>query len=60
MKYGGRMPIPQAAPMVWAGNLENTHMRKQTISEGVVHKLPPDLKKALAGDKAALGKTSRP
>ena len=28
-------------------------MRKQ-ISAGVVHKLPPDLKKALATDKAAL------
>ena len=31
-------------------------MSKQTISEGVVHKLPPDLKKALTGDKAALAK----
>jgi len=29
-------------------------MVKQTISGGVVHKLPPDLKKALAADKAAL------
>lgn len=29
-------------------------MSKQSISEGVVHKLPPDLRKALAGDKAAL------
>ncbi len=29
-------------------------MRKQSISGGVVHKLPPDLRKALTGDKAAL------
>jgi hypothetical protein len=28
-------------------------MSKQTMSGGVVHELPPDLKKALAGDKAA-------
>jgi len=31
-------------------------MSKQSISEGVVHKLPPDLKKALLADKAALAK----
>jgi hypothetical protein len=31
-------------------------MSKQTISEGVVHRLPPDLKKALTADKAALAK----
>ena len=31
-------------------------MSKQVISEGVVHKLPPDLKKALLADKAALAK----
>jgi hypothetical protein len=31
-------------------------MSKQSISEGVVHKLPPDLKKALTADKAALAK----
>ena len=31
-------------------------MSKQSISEGVVHKLPPDLRKALGGDKAALAK----
>ena len=29
-------------------------MGKQGISGGVVHTLPPDLKKALTGDKAAL------
>lgn len=29
-------------------------MRKQAVSEGVVHKLPPDLRKALTTDKAAL------
>jgi uncharacterized protein YdeI (YjbR/CyaY-like superfamily) len=31
-------------------------MSNQTISAGVAHKLPPDLKKALAADKAALAK----
>ena len=31
-------------------------MAGREISEGVVHKLPPDLRKALAGDKAALAK----
>ena len=31
-------------------------MSKQSISEGVVHKLPPDLKKALKADKASLAK----
>jgi uncharacterized protein YdeI (YjbR/CyaY-like superfamily) len=29
-------------------------MGKQSISGGVVHELPPDLRKALAADKAAL------
>jgi len=29
---------------------------KQTVSAGVVHRLPPDLKKALTADKAALAK----
>ena len=29
-------------------------MSKQTVPGGVVHKLPPDLRKALAADKAAL------
>ena len=29
-------------------------MSKQSISAGVVHKLPPDLKKALTADKASL------
>ena len=29
-------------------------MSKQTVPGGVVHKLPPDLKKALTADKAAL------
>ena len=31
-------------------------MSKQSISEGVVHKLPLDLRKALGADKAALAK----
>ena len=31
-------------------------MGKQAISEGVVHKLPADLKKILLADKAALAK----
>lgn len=31
-------------------------MPKPIISEGTVHKLPPDLKKALVADKAALAK----
>jgi uncharacterized protein YdeI (YjbR/CyaY-like superfamily) len=31
-------------------------MSKQSISEGVVHKLPPDLRKALSADEAALAK----
>src|SRR3954464_11158067 len=31
-------------------------MSKQSISEGVVHKLPPDLRKALTADKAGLAK----
>jgi uncharacterized protein YdeI (YjbR/CyaY-like superfamily) len=31
-------------------------MSKSTISGGVVHKLPADLRKALAGDRAALEK----
>jgi len=29
-------------------------MSKQSISAGVVHKLPPDLKRALAADKVSL------
>ena len=29
-------------------------MAKKTISSGTVHKVPPDLQKALASDKAAL------
>lgn len=29
-------------------------MAKEVIAEGVVHKLPPDLKKALLGSKEAL------
>ena len=29
-------------------------MSKQTVPGGVVHKLPPDLRKALGSDKAAL------
>jgi len=31
-------------------------MTKQTIATGVVHKVPPDLKKALASNNAALAK----
>ncbi|HUO01136.1 MAG TPA: YdeI/OmpD-associated family protein [Rhizomicrobium sp.] len=31
-------------------------MARQTISAGVAHDLPPDLRKALAADKAALAK----
>ncbi|HKQ46192.1 MAG TPA: YdeI/OmpD-associated family protein [Rhizomicrobium sp.] len=31
-------------------------MGKRGISEGVVHKVPADLRKALTADKAALGK----
>ncbi|HZR27604.1 MAG TPA: YdeI/OmpD-associated family protein [Terriglobales bacterium] len=31
-------------------------MSKQTVSAGVVHRLPPDLKKALTADTAALAK----
>jgi len=30
------------------------HMSKKTISSGVVHKVPADLRKALASDKDAL------
>ena len=31
-------------------------MSKKTISDGTVHKMPADLRKALAADKAALAK----
>ena len=31
-------------------------MRKKEISDGVVHKVPPDLRKALTADRAALAK----
>jgi len=33
---------------------QGKHMSKKTISSGVVHKIPPDLRKTLTSDKAAL------
>jgi len=35
-------------------NALGKHMPKKAVSSGVVHKIPPDLRKALASDKAAL------
>jgi hypothetical protein len=34
----------------------HTSLKTDRISEGTAHKLPPDLKRALASDKAALAK----
>jgi hypothetical protein len=36
------------------GDTQEKHMPKKAISSGVAHKIPADLRKALASDKAAL------